>query len=265
MFAWREGSGQFFAASETRAPDRARRREYGLGAEGMVESDTGMIVLALDIVAFVGLGAFILLGLLIPLSAVWGEFLPQLGNFFDPEIVAAARITALQASLSAGISLVLGVLLALKLPRDSKIIRALLAVPFGIPAVAAATAWASCLPRAFSFGLGAVILAHVFFNVPWVALWVSRDLEEVSQPQQEAAATLGASPREIFRRVTLPAIAPTLASVFTQVFSVCAMSFILVMFLGGGPPIETLETTLYGKIRAEDWISAAPVSVPLGS
>ena len=65
-------------------PDRARRREYGLGAEGMVEGDSRMIVLALDIAAFVGLGAFVLLGLLIPLSAVWGEFLPQIGNFFDP-------------------------------------------------------------------------------------------------------------------------------------------------------------------------------------
>jgi thiamine transport system permease protein len=203
----------------------------------------------LDLAAFIGLGAFIFLGLLIPLTALWGEFLPQISNFFAPEVMAAVRMTVFQAGLSAMISVALGVFLAFRLPRDSKLVRVLLAIPFGVPSVVAAAVWAALLPKALSFGFAAVIIAHVFLNVPWVALWISRDLGEVSIAQQEAGATLGASPIQIFRRVTLPSLLPTIVSTVMQVFSLCAMSFILVMILGGGPPVETLETTLFEKIR----------------
>ena len=79
---------------------------------------------------------------------------------------------------------------------------------------------------------------------------MSRALDEVPQAETEAAATLGASPFRIFQTVVIPRVAPAVASVFAQVFSLCAMSFVLVMILGGGPPVETLETTLFSKIRA---------------
>ena len=114
----------------------------------------------------------------------------------------------------------------------------------------ASAAWVICLPKALNFGLSAVVIAHVFFNTPWIALWVLRARDDIAQGQLEAAATLGATRWQRFRELVFPAICPALATGFAQVFSVCVMSFILVMTLGGGPPVETLETILFSKIRA---------------
>jgi len=203
----------------------------------------------IDAMAFLAIAVFIVFGLAIPLGSLGAQFFRHVSDLWDPEILDAARITAFQASVSAGISTIAGVAIALALPRDSRLVRALLGVPFGIPAVAAATAWVLCLPRMLSYSLTAVIIAHVFFNIPWVALWISRALDEVSVSELEAAKTLGASPARAFRSIIAPVIAPASAAVFAQVFSLCAMSFILVMILGGGPPVDTLETTLFAKIR----------------
>lgn len=209
-----------------------------------------MMILALDFLAAVVLTGFVLFGLLIPLSSLWSEFLPHAVQLLDPEVLAAAKITVIQAGLSASISLIAGILLAMFLPRKTGAVRALLALPFGVPAVAAAAAWTVLLPKALSFSLSAVIIAQVFFNIPWAALWTMRALDEVSPSEMEAAATLGATRLRIFAKIILPRLMPSLASIFAQVFSWCAMSFILVMILGGGPPVETLETTLFEKIRA---------------
>lgn len=169
---------------------------------------------------------------------------------FDPEILAAVKITLVQSFISAVLATLIGTALAFLLPRSSRWTRVLLGAPFGVPAVVAAAAWTLILPASIAFSLRAVIVAHVFFNAPWVALWVNEALGHINAVELEAAATLGASRGRIFREVLLRQLWPTIGSVFTQVFSFCAMSFILVMILGGGPPVETLETTLFAKIRS---------------
>ena len=116
----------------------------------------------LDLLAFGVLGAFVFLGLLIPLTALWTEFLPHAVYLLDSEVIAAVKMTVLQAGVSAGISVLLGIVFAFILPKNSGTVRALLALPFGVPAVAASTAWVICMPKALSYSLVAVIVAHVF-------------------------------------------------------------------------------------------------------
>ena len=72
-----------------------------------------MMILALDFLAAVVLTGFVLFGLLIPLSSLWSEFLPHAVQLLDPEVLAAAKITVIQAGLSASISLIAGILLAM--------------------------------------------------------------------------------------------------------------------------------------------------------
>ena len=220
-----------------------------------LDTAAALLVLSfLGVAVLVPLGAILLFG---SGSGFGGGGVP----LFDPEILAAAKITFNQAFVSAALSLGLGTAvgwfcfnLAGRRRASLKTARTLLALPFGVPSIVAASAWVlifgkSGLNSGILYSLNAVIVAHVVFNIPWVALWVINGLEDVSQSQREAARTLGAGRFQELVYLLLPELMPTLLSAFSQVFAICAMSFALVMILGGGPPVETLETTLYSKIR----------------
>jgi thiamine transport system permease protein len=94
-----------------------------------------------------------------------------------------------------------------------------------------------------------VILAHVFYNAPWVALAVAQSRRAMPQGQLDAAATLGAGAGSRFRWVVWPELRWALGAACAQVLALCTMSFALVLILGGGPPVETLETALYSRLR----------------
>jgi sulfate transport system permease protein len=61
------------------------------------------------------------------------------------------------------------------------------------------------------FSTPGIVLATVFVSLPFVVREVSPVLREIGTEQEEAAGTLGASPWQTFRRVTLPAIRPAVA------------------------------------------------------
>jgi thiamine transport system permease protein len=77
----------------------------------------------------------------------------------------------------------------------------------------------------------------------------------------EAAATLGASPRQRFREVTLPLLAPSLSAAAAIVFLFSFTSFGVVLILGG-PQYATLEVEIYTEaVRAFDLHAAAVLSL----
>ncbi len=65
--------------------------------------------------------------------------------------------------------------------------------------------WVS-LPFQVIFSLPGMVLATVFVSLPFVVLEVVPVLREVGDEQEQAAATLGATPWQAFWRITLPAI-----------------------------------------------------------
>ena len=60
------------------------------------------------------------------------------------------------------------------------------------------------------FSIWGVVVANTFVAMPFLVLTVEGALAGVDRRYEEAAATLGASPLTIFRRVTLPAVGPSL-------------------------------------------------------
>ena len=90
----------------------------------------------------------------------------------------------------------------------------------------------------------AIVAGLVFFNASVVIRVVGGAWESLDPRPEEAAAALGASPRQVLRDVTLPALRPAIVSAATVVFLFCATAFGIVLTLGG-LRYSSVETQIY--------------------
>ena len=131
---------------------------------------------------------------------------------------------------------------------------------WGQSGLLAQTGLAGLLPD--RLGLWSVILAHSFFNAPLVMRVCLSALEGVSRPQRRQAALLKLSPWQYFVILDRPAMMAVLPSIMGLVFLLCTTSFSLVLMLGGGPAVTTLEVSIYTALRFDfDLPKAAMLSV----
>jgi thiamine transport system permease protein len=176
-----------------------------------------------------------------------------------------AWFTLWQATLSTALTLAAGLPLAWALARFSfrgrSLVEALVLVPFVLPTVVVATAFVALLPDGLEQSIWAILLAHVFFNVAVVVRVVGAFWAGLDPRLDDAAATLGASPRERQLRVTAPLLAPALASAASIVFLFCFTSFGVVIVLGG-IRYATLEVEIYNQAaRLFDLRTAAALAL----
>lgn len=141
------------------------------------------------------------------------------------------------------------VLYKLRFP-GQQALRSLVIIPFVLPTVAVGVAFRSLLAPTGPLGfldldqsVLAVILAMVFFNMGLVARTVGQ-MWAVLGDTDEVARTLGASPAQAFRLVTLPQLTPAIAAAGGLVFMFCSTSFGIVQTLGR-PGWGTLESEIY--------------------
>ncbi|HSV41201.1 MAG TPA: iron ABC transporter permease [Nocardioidaceae bacterium] len=184
---------------------------------------------------------------------------------FDPgavlDVLARRRVhrvlwfTIWSASLATAVTLVLGVPVSYVLYRldfpGRQVLRAMVAVPFVLPTVVVGVAFRTLLAESGPLGsLGldgtatAIIAALVFFNISVVVRTVGGLWEGLDRRPEEAAAALGATPVQVFRTVTLPALRPAILSAASVVFLFCSTAFGVVLTLGG-LRYATVETEIY--------------------
>ena len=84
----------------------------------------------------------------------------------------------------------------------------------------------------------------MFFNASVVIRVVGGAWESLDPRPAEAAAALGASPLQVLRTVTLPALRPAIVSAASVVFLFCATAFGVVLTLGG-LRYSSVETEIY--------------------
>ena len=200
----------------------------------------------------------------VPLIFLFNRMANDSARLWDPEILATVRLTLNQALLSTFISLLIGLPLGLWAAsgRWVSASRIILSLPYSVPTVVAGSAWIAWLGYSgflggfwefwklrLSYTWGAVILAHVFYNAPWIAVVVANSRMFLPPSLLDAAETLGATRTQKFKFIVWPRIRWALAGALAQVFSLCVMSFALILLLGGGPPVQTLETALFARIR----------------
>ncbi|MGZ4443258.1 MAG: ABC transporter permease [Nocardioidaceae bacterium] len=163
--------------------------------------------------------------------------------------------TVWSAGLATLVTVLLGlpvtfVLYRLRLP-GRRVLRAFVAMPFVLPTVVVGVAFRTLLTPGGPLGFlgldgsaAAIVAAMVFFNVAVVVRTVGALWEGLDRRREEAAAALGASPWQVLRTVTLPALMPGIISAASVVFLFCATSFGVVLTLGG-LRYATVETEIY--------------------
>ena len=132
-----------------------------------------------------------------------------------------------------------------------EVLRAALLAPFVLPTVVVGVAFRQLLGESGPLGfLGldgtpvAIIAGLVFFNASVVIRVVGGAWESLDPRPAEAAAALGATPAQVLRTVTLPALRPAIVSAATVVFLFCATAFGIVLTLGG-LRYSSVETEIY--------------------
>ncbi len=218
----------------------------------------GTIALAVVPVAF--LGVFFLL----PLSGMlaqgfWVDGALDLSALTEtlsrPRVHRVLWFTAWSSLTATAVTIVLGMPVAYALYRldfpGRQALRALVVMPFVLPTVVVGVAFRTLFAPAGPFGfLGldgtpvAILAALIFFNLAVVVRTVGGMWEGLDRRREDAAAALGASPWQVLRTVTLPALKPGIVSAATVVFLFCSTAFGVVLTLGG-LRYGTVETEIY--------------------
>lgn len=133
-----------------------------------------------------------------------------------------------------------------------KMLKAFSLVPFVVPAILVALAFVIILgyngilnrflmgvfglnepPIKILYGFWGIILAHAFYNFPVFLRIVSSAWEKLPGRFENAAKTLGADKKQVFFKVTLPSLMPSILVSGILVFIYCFTSFSIVLTLGG--------------------------------
>jgi spermidine/putrescine transport system permease protein len=176
----------------------------------------------------------------------------------NSQALAAAKNTLWLATFSTIIATLFGTLLGYGLDRfcfpGKKLFNWFLYVPVFIPDIVMAVAlllFYSLMRKwlgLFELGLGTMILAHVTFQIPFVAIVVRSRLIGLDPALEEAARDLGANEWQTFRRVTLPLIFPGILAGAMLAFTLSLDDFV-VSFFTSGPGSTTLPILIYSSVK----------------
>lgn len=100
----------------------------------------------------------------------------------------------------------------------------------------------------FGFGVSTITLAHVAFNISFVAIVVRARLAAMDQSLEEAAADLYANRWQTFRRVTLPLIMPGVLAGALLALTLSLDDVVITSFVAG-PGSTTLPVYVFGLVR----------------
>lgn len=171
----------------------------------------------------------------------------------DQRLQEAAVNSVLIATATAVIAGALGTLAALGLARyrffGRGFLKALLLPPIAIPWVIIGCAM---LILAFWTGIGrglhAILISHVALSLPYAIMVVGSRIAGQGTACEEAAATLGANPRQVALRITLPLIAPGIVAASLFSFATSFDMFVISYFLAA-PGQTTLPVEIYASIK----------------
>jgi sulfate transport system permease protein len=245
----------------------------GAGATGLILRGTTLFYLGLMVI--------------LPMAALGVEAARPGGSAFveavrDPFAWHALELTFITAAIMVVINVLTGTATAWVLVRyefpGRSLVNALIDLPFAMPTVVAGVMLvvlygpSSVLGTILGhYGIGVVyrqpgiVLALLFVTYPFVIRSVQPVLMELDRAEEEAAATLGAGAWTTFRRVTLPALWPSVLTGAALSFSRALGEFGSVVMVAGNQPLTAKTAPLYvfGEIESGNRHGALVVSTVL--
>jgi spermidine/putrescine transport system permease protein len=174
----------------------------------------------------------------------------------DPALQGALKHTLFLAVLCVAVATPLGVMLALGLQRwrgrAGGTVNTLMLLPLVTPEIVMGVALLLLFLRVFpGIGLGteAQIIGQVTFTLSYVVVIVRGRLVSIGPEYEEAAADLGAPPRDRFFRVLLPLLAPAIVAAAAVTFATSIDDFVVTQYLSSDASTTTVSMLLYANAR----------------
>jgi spermidine/putrescine transport system permease protein len=174
------------------------------------------------------------------LNYTWQGFtLKWYRNLFDiPDLTNALRNSLTIALLSAAVATALGTMIGMALARmrfrGKASVDLLLFASIAAPEIVLGAALLSLfITLGVSRGYVTILVAHIMFNIGFVAVTVRARLAGFDESVVEAARDLGAGPWTAFRTVTLPIIYPGVLAGFLLAFALSIDDYIITSFNAG--------------------------------
>lgn len=230
---------------------------------------------------------YVLCLILLPLTAIGFQSFEDglarfMGDIRQPQATAALILTIKAALLTTIINAVFGTLSAWVLVRHEfpgrAFLNALVDLPFAIPTLVAGIMIAAVYGTASPLGawlqqggievlynVPGIVLAMLFVTMPFTIRALQPVLMELERDQEEAAYTLGATPWQVFWRVTVPSVLPGLLTGVFLTFVRALGEFGSVVIVAGNIPLKTQVAAVYvyGEIESYNPQGATSVSVVL--
>ncbi|MDB5104206.1 MAG: Sulfate transport system permease protein CysT [Fibrobacteres bacterium] len=227
---------------------------------------------------------YLSLVVLIPLSATFIKAShltwPQLMDIVtDKQVLYAFRLSFLTAAAAALVNGVFGLLVAWVLVRykfpGRGFLDSMVDLPFALPtavagialcAVYAETGWIGALLEPIGIRVAytplGVIVALIFIGLPFVVRTVQPVLEDLDKEVEEAATSLGASRLQIFVKLILPAVMPSLFTGVSLAFARALGEYGSVIFISGNMPLKTeiVPLIIVSKLEQYDYAGATAVA-----
>jgi spermidine/putrescine transport system permease protein len=185
----------------------------------------------------------------------WDGFsLRWYGELFQDRAMGAALRNSLIVAVSATlISTVFGTMVALAMERRKFVGKmafdALLYLPVIIPDIAMAVMLLLFFVMvSFKLSLITIIIAHVAFNISFVAIVVRARLVGFDRSLEEAAQDLGANELQTFWHVTLPLLMPGILAGALLAFTLSLDDFVITFFTAGVGS-TTLPLRIYSMVK----------------
>ena len=227
--------------------------------------------------------AFLALFLFLPLVSVFVEALrrgigPALAALADPDALASIRLTLLVAVIAVPMNLVFGVCAAWAIAkfefRGKSLLITLIDLPFSVSPVIAGLVFVLMFGAQSTFGpwlaehgikvifaVPGIVLATIFVTFPFVARELIPLMMEQGSEEEEAAILLGASPWQMFMRITLPKIKYALLTAVLLCNARAMGEFGAVSVVSGHIRGETTTIPLYVEMLYNEYNFAAAFAV----
>ena len=215
-----------------------------------------------------------------PLAAlVWSSTKEGGRGFWDavsaPEAVSALKLTLGASVAVALIGAVMGTITAWVLVRDEfrgkALVNAIIDLPFALPTIVAGlTLLALYGPSSpirvdVAYTRASIVLAMLFVTLPFVVRTVQPVLLELDAELEQAARSLGATERQVFRRIVFPNVLPGILSGVALAFAKAVGEFGALVIVSGNLPYKTEVSSVYifSRIESGDPAGASAVAVCL--